>query len=112
MHKSFSGIRQENLTLNTTQVIRSLTVYICFAFVDLMWYILLFSGDDHPIGRRSQDLRVLRRRSAAERLLGSWVRIPSVEWMFVLYSVCVVRYRSLRGADPSSRGVLPTVVSA
>jgi hypothetical protein len=27
-----------------------------------------------------------------------------------LYSVCVVRYRSLRQADPSSRGVLPTVV--
>jgi hypothetical protein len=30
--------------------------------------------------------------------------------MFVLYSVCVVRYRSLWRADPSSRGVLPTVV--
>jgi hypothetical protein len=28
----------------------------------------------------------------------------------LLYSVCVVRWRSLRGADPSSRGVLPTVV--
>jgi hypothetical protein len=30
--------------------------------------------------------------------------------MFVLYSVCVVRYRSLRRADPSSRAVLSTVV--
>jgi hypothetical protein len=29
---------------------------------------------------------------------------------FLFYSVCVVRYRSLRRADPSSRGVLPTVV--
>jgi hypothetical protein len=28
----------------------------------------------------------------------------------LLYSVCVVRYRSLRRADPSSRGVLSTVV--
>jgi hypothetical protein len=28
----------------------------------------------------------------------------------LLYSVCVVRQRSLRRADPSSRGVLPTVV--
>jgi hypothetical protein len=52
----------------------------------------------------------LRRRSAAERLQGSWVRIPPGAWMFVLYSDCVVRYRSLRRADPSSRGVLPTVV--
>jgi hypothetical protein len=52
----------------------------------------------------------LRRRSAAERFLGSWVRIPPGAWMFVLYSVCVVRYRSLLRTDPSSRGVLPTVV--
>jgi hypothetical protein len=29
--------------------------------------------------------------SAAERLLGSRVRIPPGAWMFVLYSVCVVR---------------------
>jgi hypothetical protein len=28
---------------------------------------------------------------AAERLLGSWVRIPPGAWMFVLYSVCVVK---------------------
>jgi hypothetical protein len=28
----------------------------------------------------------------------------------VLWVLCVVRYRSLRRADPSSRGVLPTVV--
>jgi hypothetical protein len=27
--------------------------------------------------------RRLRRRSAAERLLGSWVRIPPGTWMFV-----------------------------
>jgi hypothetical protein len=35
--------------------------------------------------------RGLRRRSAAERLLVPWVRIPAEAWMFVLYSVCVVR---------------------
>jgi hypothetical protein len=40
---------------------------------------------------RSQWPRGLRRRSAAERLLGSWVRILPGAWMFVLYSVCVVR---------------------
>jgi hypothetical protein len=33
-------------------------------------------------------------------------RSPIGAWMFVLYSVCIVRYRSLRRADPSSRGVL------
>jgi hypothetical protein len=32
---------------------------------------------------RSQWPRGLRRRSAAERLLGSWVRIPPGAWMFV-----------------------------
>jgi hypothetical protein len=44
------------------------------------------------------------------RLLGSWVRIPKGTGMFLLVSVGVVRYRSLRRADPSSRGDLPTVV--
>jgi hypothetical protein len=32
---------------------------------------------------QSQWPRGLRRRSAAERLLGSWVRIPPVAWIFV-----------------------------
>jgi hypothetical protein len=32
---------------------------------------------------RSQWPRCLRRGSAAERLLGSWVRIPPGAWMFV-----------------------------
>jgi hypothetical protein len=38
------------------------------------------------MGGRSQWPRGLRRRSAAERLLGSWVRIPPGAWM----NVCVV----------------------
>jgi hypothetical protein len=55
--------------------------------------------------------RGLRRRSAAERLLGSWVRIPLGAWVFVSCTVFgVVRQESLGRADPSSRGVLPTVV--
>ena len=53
---------------------------------------------------RSQWPRGLRRRSAAARLLRSWVRIPPVAWMFVCCECCVQR------ADHSSRGVLPTVV--
>jgi hypothetical protein len=64
----------------------------------------------HIQGSRSQWPRGLRRRSAAERLLGSWVRISPGAWIFfLLYSVCVIRYRSLRRADPSSRGVPPNV---
>ena len=60
---------------------------------------------------RSQWPRGLRRRPAAARLLRSWVRIPP-EGMDVclLWVLCVVRYRSLRRADHSSRGVLLTVV--
>ena len=51
----------------------------------------------------------LRRGSVDGRLLGSRVGIPPGAWMFVL-NVCVVRYSSVRRADHSSRGVLPTVV--
>ena len=61
---------------------------------------------------RSQWPRGLRRRSAATHLLSLWVRFPAGVWMDVclLWLLCVVRYRSLRRADHSSRGVLPTVV--
>ena len=61
---------------------------------------------------RSQWPRGLRRRSTAVRLLGSWVWIPPGAWRFVCCEccVCVVRYRSLWRAGPSSREVLPTVV--
>ena len=53
---------------------------------------------------RSQWPHSLRRRSAATRQLSLWVRIPPGAWMFV------VRERSLWRAEPSSSGVLPTVV--
>ena len=56
----------------------------------------------------SQRPRGLRRRSAAARLLRLWVRIPSGGMDVCL--LCVVRWRSLRRADHSSRGVLLTVV--
>ena len=38
---------------------------------------------------RSQWPRGLRRRSAAVRLLGSWVRIPPGAWTFVCRECCV-----------------------
>jgi hypothetical protein len=60
---------------------------------------------------RSQWPRGLWRGCAAVCLLGLWVRIPPEAWMSVsLWELCVVRYRSLRRADHSSRGVLLSVV--
>jgi hypothetical protein len=63
------------------------------------------------INRRSQWPCVLRRRSAADRLLGLRVRIPPRAWMFVSCTVFVLSGRGLcDGPDPSSRGVRQTVV--
>jgi hypothetical protein len=39
--------------------------------------------------------RGLRRRSADDRLLGSWVRIPPGAWIFVSYTVFVLSGRGL-----------------
>ena len=44
---------------------------------------------------RSQWPRGLRRRSAAARLLRSWVRIPQGSWMFVCCECCVLPGRGL-----------------
>ena len=63
-----------------------------------------------PIGCRSQWPRGLRRRSAAARLLGLWVRIPPKAWIFVCCECCVLSDRGQRRVDHSYRGVLPTVV--
>jgi hypothetical protein len=82
------------------------------------------TGPVHPIFLYLNILirTILRRRSAAARLLGLRVRIPLGAWMSVcceccvlsgrglLWMLCVVRQRSLRRADHPSRGVLPTVV--
>jgi hypothetical protein len=35
---------------------------------------------------------------------------PAGAWIYLLPVSCVIRYRSLRRADHSSRGVLPSVV--
>ena len=59
---------------------------------------------------RSQWPRGLMRRSAAARLLRLWVRIPPGVWIFVCCEFSVCQERSLRRADRSSRGLLPTVV--
>jgi hypothetical protein len=46
---------------------------------------------------RSHWPRGLRRRSAAERLLASWVRIPAGVWMFVSSTVFVLSGVSATG---------------
>ena len=46
-------------------------------------------------GYRSQWPRGLRRRSAAARLLGWWVRIPPGAWIFVCCECCVLSGRGL-----------------
>jgi hypothetical protein len=60
---------------------------------------------------RFQWPRGLRRGCAAARLLGLRVRILLWVWRSISCEVfCVVRYRSVRQADHSSRGVPPSVV--
>jgi hypothetical protein len=50
-------------------------------------YLLLYGRSQRPHG--------LRRRSAAERLLGSWVRVPPGAWIFVSCTVFVLSGRGL-----------------
>ena len=53
----------------------------------------------------------LKRGSEAGRLLGLRVRIPAGAWMSVSFECCVLAWqKSLRQADYSSRGVLPSEV--
>jgi hypothetical protein len=52
----------------------------------------------------------LRCRFAAVRLVGLPVRIPPRRNGCLLWLSCVIRYRSLRRSDHSSRGVLPRLV--
>jgi hypothetical protein len=73
----------------------------------LRLYKTNFNFDCSYIPCRSQWPRSLRRRFAAACLLRSWARIQPGAWMFVFCECCML---SLRRADHSSRGVLPTVV--
>jgi len=61
--------------------------------------------------RWNQWPRGLRRGSVASRLLGLWVWIPPGGMgICLLWVLCVVRLRSLRRNDHSSRGVLESVM--
>jgi len=70
-------------------------------------HVYLFAGQDLRTAKnifikldieefcQSQWLRSLRCRSAAARLLRSWVRIPQGAWMFVCCECCVLSGRGL-----------------
>jgi hypothetical protein len=65
---------------------------------------------------KSEWPRGLRRKSAAERLLGSWVRIPPEVWMFLSCEClcCQVKVsatgRSLVQRSPTDCGVYLSVI--
>ena len=64
------------------------TIGNCNTMVSIIiYYILLYGRSQWPHG--------LRRRSAAARLLRSWVRIPPGAWMFVCCECCVLSGRGL-----------------
>ena len=62
--------------------------YSFFLFYSFLYSVRLNSG-------RSQWPRGLRRRSAAARMLRSWVRIPPGAWIFVYCECCVLSGRGL-----------------
>jgi len=87
------------LCLNVT----GLTSILCIVFLSYCvqwarafqnWPNLIFPFYNGG-GGRCQWPRCLRRRSAAARLLRSWVRIPPWTWMFVYYECCVLSGRGL-----------------
>jgi len=71
--------------------------YFCFSMATVaMWkrhHVKFY--EHYPSFFRSQWPRSLRRRSAAARLLRSWVRNPPGAWMFVCCECCVLSGRVL-----------------
>ena len=60
--------------------------YLSYRYCYLPLQVAVFPAILHDC--RSQWQHGLRRRSAAPRLLRSWVRIPPRAWMFVVSVVC------------------------
>ena len=66
-------------------------IYFIYNYLLPVWVISHLTCFD----RRSQWPRGLRRRSAAARLLGFWIRIPPGAWMSVCCECCVLSGRGL-----------------
>ena len=70
--------------------------FVCLALINLIFIglcIVIYSYS--ATNSRSQWPRGLRPRSAAARLLRSWVRIPPGAWIFVCCECCVLSRRGL-----------------
>jgi len=65
-----------------------ISYFVIYTSLSIVLVMCNFAG---PSGRS----RGLRRRSAAARLLRSWVRIPPGAWMFVCCECCVLSGRDL-----------------
>ena len=65
------------------------------AYTTVTLFVILFQFFNYTYYCRSQWPRGLRRRSATDRLLRSWVRIPPGAWMFVCCDCCVLSGRGL-----------------
>ena len=82
METKIPRVKSFSVTFTPTRL--PLTYYIIFVLIFVCVYVC-----------RSQWLRGLRRRSAASRLLRSWVRIPPGAWMFISCECCVFSGRGL-----------------
>ena len=80
------------LSLNSSY--KAFSQFSSYILVARPAYPLSFSNRN-SIHCRSQWPRGLRRRSAAARLLRSWVRIPPGAWIFVCCECCVLSGRGL-----------------
>jgi hypothetical protein len=65
--------------------------YITWAFFHSCSVLCAYIRTGNAVFSDPSGPRRLRRRSAAARLLGSWVRVPPGAWIVSLVSVCVVR---------------------
>jgi len=74
-------------------VFRDCTI-VCVVFRDCTIVCVVFTfpkfRNRKKVLCRSQWPRGLRRRSAASRLLGLWVRVPPLAWMSVCFECCVL----------------------
>ena len=89
-----SAIRISRITqiqhMSYVAIIYILIYISMYMYVYIYIYIYIYINT-----RRSQCPRVLRRRSAAARLIRLWVRIPPGTWMFVCCECCVLSGRGL-----------------